>query len=270
MYVHIFPNMKLYVGITSTKPEYRWANGKGYSSQSYMRYAIQKYGWENVEHVIVYQTRSRQSAFEMEKYLIFQFKTNQREFGYNLSSGGESGAVGVLWSEERKRRYSEQSSGPLNHNYGRKMSAEQRRRISDAAKKRPPRTADSNQHIRDVMTEMRGVAVVCYETGQLFLSESEAARWANASSSNIVQAMQGFPKRTCRGYHWVRSTEYRECQTLPRVHAPKPVICVETGIRYPSIGEAARCLGLDQRHISRCCRFPTRMLKGCHWKYADV
>ena len=31
VYVHIFPNGKLYFGITSKKPNARWENGNGYS-----------------------------------------------------------------------------------------------------------------------------------------------------------------------------------------------------------------------------------------------
>ena len=30
VYKHIFPNNKVYIGVTCQKPEYRWRNGKGY------------------------------------------------------------------------------------------------------------------------------------------------------------------------------------------------------------------------------------------------
>ena len=38
-------NGKKYIGITSKKPEYRWNNGKGYSTQIVFARAIEKYGW---------------------------------------------------------------------------------------------------------------------------------------------------------------------------------------------------------------------------------
>ena len=46
-------NGKRYVGITKQKPETRWNNGKGYSTQ-YFKRAIDKYGWEEFTHEILF------------------------------------------------------------------------------------------------------------------------------------------------------------------------------------------------------------------------
>ena len=46
VYMHVFPNDKVYVGITCTSLEFRWGkNGYKYNTQQLMRRAIQKYGW---------------------------------------------------------------------------------------------------------------------------------------------------------------------------------------------------------------------------------
>lgn len=41
VYMHIFPNNKVYIGITSRNPKYRWNNGKNYKKQCLIARAIQ-------------------------------------------------------------------------------------------------------------------------------------------------------------------------------------------------------------------------------------
>lgn len=56
VYEHLFPNGKRYVGITSKPPKTRWENGAGYAKdgQPVMYNAIQKYGWDNIEHNVLF------------------------------------------------------------------------------------------------------------------------------------------------------------------------------------------------------------------------
>ena len=48
---------------------------------------------------------------------------------------------------------------------------------------------------------------------------------------------------------------------------PKPVMCVETGIVYESIKEAARQTELSKNKISYCCRGIRNTTGGYHWKF---
>lgn len=48
---------------------------------------------------------------------------------------------------------------------------------------------------------------------------------------------------------------------------PKPVLCVETGIKYRSISEAARQMGVRQGAISFALTAKYRTSCGYHWKY---
>lgn len=95
VYVHIFPNGKKYFGITSKAPRKRWENGAGYSQvgQPIMYNAIQKYGWENIEHKILFENLTLDEARVKEQELIAKFKTNccryGNDFGYNMTDGGE-------------------------------------------------------------------------------------------------------------------------------------------------------------------------------------
>lgn len=87
VYEHVFPNGKLYVGISSDKGK-RWRNdGSGYKTQAKVWRAIQKYGWENVDHVIVADSVSKDVAEEIEKFLIAKLDTIKH--GYNTAVGGE-------------------------------------------------------------------------------------------------------------------------------------------------------------------------------------
>lgn len=81
-------NGKCYVGITSKAPSKRWGNnGYHYNSQPFYN-AIQKYGWDNFEHIIVLTELTKTEAESKEIEYILKLKSNKREFGYNMTSGG--------------------------------------------------------------------------------------------------------------------------------------------------------------------------------------
>lgn len=105
VYMHTCPNGKKYIGITSQSPERRWQKGKGYAygSNPYFYNAIEKYGWENIEHTILFRNLTKEEAEQKEIELIKEHKTSQREYGYNIDLGGSSCGK---HSEEYKRRMS--------------------------------------------------------------------------------------------------------------------------------------------------------------------
>ena len=111
VYKHTSPSGKVYIGITCQAVEKRWLNGKGYSHSTYFYQAIQKYGWDSFEHEVLYTGLTKEEAEAKEIELIEEYKSNQREHGYNLSSGGECGAVGVVRSKETKKKMSESRKG---------------------------------------------------------------------------------------------------------------------------------------------------------------
>ncbi len=100
VYKHTFPNGKVYIGITGKKPEQRWAKGKGYGKNTYIRSAIEKYGWENVEHEILFDDLTEEEAKVKEIELIKQYDSNFPDHGYNLTCGGE----GYVLTPEQRRR----------------------------------------------------------------------------------------------------------------------------------------------------------------------
>lgn len=103
-------NNKKYVGITSQNPICRWANGNGYKGSKFYN-AIQKYGWDNFEHEVLFEFETEEEADEMEIKLIKDWNLTNDEFGYNVSLGGAKTTFGLKYSEETKRKLSEQRKG---------------------------------------------------------------------------------------------------------------------------------------------------------------
>ena len=90
VYMHITPSEKVYIGITKQNPVKRWLNGKGYKKQEYFYNAINKYGWDNIEHKILFSGLTKKEAEEKEIELIQKYKSNNREYGYNIQNGGNT------------------------------------------------------------------------------------------------------------------------------------------------------------------------------------
>lgn len=88
VYIHKFPNNKYYVGLTKMKPEQRWRHGEGYKTQ-YVYKAIQKYGWDNIKHIIYKDNLTSEEAMKLEQELVEQY--NSTIDGYNVNPGGELG-----------------------------------------------------------------------------------------------------------------------------------------------------------------------------------
>ena len=86
VYMHTCPNGKKYIGITSQSPERRWQKGKGYAygSNPYFYNAIEKYGWDNIEHTILFRNLTKEEAEQKEIELIKEHKTSQPDDDMDL------------------------------------------------------------------------------------------------------------------------------------------------------------------------------------------
>ncbi len=106
-------NNKTYVGYSSNPQKRFWQ----YASQAAraaeprpINLAIDKYGIENFEFNIIYQSKDKQhTLFEMEQYFIDQFQTKINERGYNVDIGGSGGRgpgyrKGIPKSKEHKEK----------------------------------------------------------------------------------------------------------------------------------------------------------------------
>ncbi len=126
VYKHIAPNGKIYIGQTGQKnPKRRWQRGEGYKPNAHFYSAIQKYGWDNFEHVIIADGLTKKEADWLEKYLIAFYETTDRTKGYNNTKGGDGS---FEMTDDVKRRMSEAKLGV-------KKSDEHKQHISEAHKK---------------------------------------------------------------------------------------------------------------------------------------
>ena len=163
VYKHTCPNGKIYIGITQMDVEKRWKEGKGYPSRMLFGKAIKKYGWENIDHKILYKNLSQYEAQQREKELISLYMSNKKTHGYNVECGGQTGALGIKrsnatkekmrkamigkkWTDEAKARLSKTLTGRVltmahrinkslaqmgskNHRYGTKATDETRSKM---------------------------------------------------------------------------------------------------------------------------------------------
>ena len=93
--------------------------------------AIQKYGWENIKHEILFENLSKEEAEQKEIELIEKFKSYNDKFGYNITKGGNYSGNRT---EETKRKISEAQKGRVPWNKGIPCSEETKRKISEANK----------------------------------------------------------------------------------------------------------------------------------------
>lgn len=83
VYIHIFPNKKVYIGMTNNVEE-RWKNGLGYIANEKMFNDILLYGWNNIEHNIIEDNLSYKEAMKLENEKINEYKSYIEEYGYNI------------------------------------------------------------------------------------------------------------------------------------------------------------------------------------------
>ena len=121
---------KVYYG-KSERGEDRWEGHRsflrgGYHRNSYLQNAWNKYGEDSFEfNVILTCPVSELNQWEM--HFIAEAGGCNSDQNYNLTEGGEGGSH----SEETKKRISASTSGEKNHNYGKPMSEEQKKKISE-------------------------------------------------------------------------------------------------------------------------------------------
>lgn len=143
VYIHTCPNQKRYVGITTAiNPELRWCKGRGYHKNMHFTNAINKYGWDNIEHE-VFETQSVELMSYWERILIYHYNTMDSEFGYNKTGGGEN-INGLCLSDDTKKKISEGNKGKKKP----AISEDTRKRLSDAGKRRK-HSDDTKKKISD-------------------------------------------------------------------------------------------------------------------------
>lgn len=112
VYMITFPNGKRYIGITSQSLDQRRAEHLSRSRTSrqcfYVHNALFKY--EDAQWHVVQDSLTVEQAKELEKEYIKMYKTNNRQFGYNLTAGGD-GITGKKFTPEQLKKLSDSHKG---------------------------------------------------------------------------------------------------------------------------------------------------------------
>ena len=267
VYKHTSPNGKVYIGITCQKPKYRWANGKGYKESPLFYNAIKKYGWENFEHEVLFDNLSEQDAKQLEIDLISKYKSNNRDFGYNITSGGD-GALGRKMSEESKDKIRKANSGKhpneetrakmSKSQKGRKHSEETRKKISEKHKG----MSYNKKQIYQIDTNTNKII-------KTWDSIKEASEFLGISKSNIQSVCYGKTK-TAGGFTWQFVNEHHEF--VPKIITRK-IVQLDKDTNsfvnvWDSIKEATMYFGGSPSTLSVSCKKNT-VFKGFRWMYYD-
>lgn len=141
-YIYAITNLvngKKYIGYTKRPPEQRWMEHlsvcarKDEKKMYSIHHAIVKYGVDNFRFDVLFCSLDADYTLnEAEQYFISEYKTLAKEFGYNLTSGGDCPVL----SEETVKKMSEIRRGNKNHFYGKKHTQETKEKISKKAKER--------------------------------------------------------------------------------------------------------------------------------------
>ncbi len=232
--MHTSPSNKVYIGITSQDPQKRWGKGCNYKKHKYFYSAIQKYGWENIKHEILFSNLTETEAKKKEIELIAKYESTDKNFGYNLTQGGD-GVKGYIPTEEtkekikntlkrmyedpefRERQRLTKPRGEKHHYYGKCLSAEHRERLkaSHLGKKRGPHTQETIKKIsnanlgkkkphvgvprspecREKIKKANNKAVLQFAKDGSFIKEYHSGKEASLQTGTAAQGIS----RCCKG-----------------------------------------------------------------------
>lgn len=197
-------NHKIYIGITCQKPTQRWRGGKGYKIGAFKN-AIDKYGWNNFEHIILFEHLSKEEACLKEQELIKQYNTMDNNYGYNLCEGGNL-TLGYHHTKNSKLKMSKSKKGMydgvnnpmygkngiLAPMYGKHLTEEHKRKISETKK------GKTNYHTKTLYKK-----VDQYDLDGKFIktweSISSIERKLNIKGTHISRVCRG-KRKTTGGY----------------------------------------------------------------------
>ena len=202
-------NNKCYIGVTRSNAERRWGNGTHYKGTIFGK-AIQKYGWDSFEHIILFRNLSADDAEAKEVELIAEHKSQQREFGYNQSPGGLKNKIVSEATRKRQSESAKRAMTPERIEYmrslfvGKKLSDEHKRKISEAHKAsglKPITTPESILKMR--MSKMKYVAQIdmCGSIIAEYPSLDEAMKATGVCTSGISKCCKN-KRKTAGGYKW--------------------------------------------------------------------
>lgn len=256
-------NHKKYIG-QAKDIEKRWERHRemlrsGNHDNKHLQRAWDKYGGKMFSFYVV-ELCDEQSLSEREIFYIAEFDTYEN--GYNQTLGGE-GTRGFYHTEEWKMWLRMLNTGKV-------LSEETRKKLSEAKKgKHVEVTPAMREAYKRLSEKLKGRVITEEHRRKISEAKKGCTPW------NKGMKMPDDYKHPLLGKHHSEETKKKISdahrgmkQTLEqRRKKSKKVICIETGIIYPAISEAAEEYGVDISTISCAVRGKLKTAKGLHWKY---
>lgn len=178
-------NGKRYIGITNNTSKRWYGKGKKYENCPRFNSAIKKYGWDNFYHVVIVKGLSLDEANVLEQYFIHEYRTCEKEYGYNMARGGHfvPTMLGKHHSEETRRKMRESALGRI---------------VSDDQKQKHSKWMSANM-VGSRNPKSR--AVRCINTGEVFETQRSASKAKGVLQSKISMCCQGKASHT-HGLMW--------------------------------------------------------------------
>ena len=233
-------NQKVYIGITKQKCEDRWRHdGFGYQNQDKFFRAILKYGWDNFEHIILFEGLTAEEAGKKEKELIIIYDSYNN--GYNADLGGSVTNHSLETLEKMRKAMT-----------GKKHTEETKKKIS-------------------MSKEKDKISVICTETKKTYASIADASIDTGVDKSSIIKCCKG-TILSAGGLTWryadvERHNLYKDIIETRINKSKKAVICIETNIVYETIRSASQSTGADESAIVKVCKGKQKTAGGYHWQY---
>ena len=272
IYRHIFPNGKVYIGQTCQKPEYRWNNGRGYKTSPFIFNAINKYGWDNIEHQILFSNLDQLNADIIEEDLIYYYK--QIGKSYNLANGGSVNrgwkmsdeakeklrilSTGRTHSDEAKEKIRLSKLGEKNPSYGKSPSKETREKISKAMK------GKGTKRVKQIDPESGEVV-------KIWDSQIEVCEFYKGNHGLISDAIKR--NSLTKGYYW----KFEDDNT-PLIKKKNPFNkeveqidknTLEVIKVWDSLSEVERQLNIPTGNISKVCKGKRKTAGGFIWRMKE-
>lgn len=191
-------NNKVYIGMTyQNHPEKRWKNGTSYKNNIYFHRAIEKYGWDKFEHIILEEGNFIKAEADIREFnLINLYDSRNPSKGYNINPGGYKGISPNALKNAIKWMKQHPEFGLACIKNMQKWQNEH-----------PEEMLRMRRENANKATESHKRKVKCIETGIIYESTIEASRQVpNTLQGKICLVCQG-KRLTNGGFHWEYANE---------------------------------------------------------------
>lgn len=194
---------------------------------THLQSAWNLYGEDNFDFQVL-ELCSAPDLDDIEKAWISFYHAEEKDFGYNSTSGGQNG---IVYNEESRKKNSEaqkkyinehpeerqaraerakatwaneeyrQSRSGENHPlFGKHRSEETKRKLSEANKGKGRPRSKKEKPIK--LTYGHSPLIKCIETNQIFKTATNAAKELNIHTPGHIRSVCSGNRKSCGGYHF--------------------------------------------------------------------